>query len=145
MNLGFRSWFLICQNVIGAVLSVPVLVTGILIARKIEGGGEDCATFMNIPIIAVGALLLLVSLAGLVAAIFDKLSRHPILAWFHLLLMFFLVILLFCFAIFCLEITNKGLTHNVNANGQSYKVSHMSHVPSRSIMTCLCYMRMILQ
>eukprot|EP00250_Pteridium_aquilinum_P023701 c27457_g1_i1 orf=1-378(-) len=111
-TLTFASTFMIVQNLIGVVASVPVLVTGILLARAHEVQGEECAKFMQTPIIAIGALLLAVSLAGFVAAIFSRQSPgHPWIAGLHLILMFCLVILLFCFAILALEITNKGTGH----------------------------------
>ena len=116
MGLGFHSRFLIVQNVIGLLLSVPVLVTGISLAVH----NNECSKILDKPTIAVGALLMFLSLLGLCLAICsqgkpDALKR----TYGQLVIMFFLVILLFCFAIFSLEITNEDLAHHVTAaNGQ---------------------------
>ncbi|KAI5063997.1 hypothetical protein GOP47_0020667 [Adiantum capillus-veneris] len=129
VNLHFRSRFLIIQNVICALLAVAVLATGFLIAHGESINGEPCAAFMHRPIIAVGFLLLLISLIGLFATIAKKWCDTPFPEWIDLVLVFCLVILLFCFAIFSLEITNRGLTHHVVGYGQSYKEYRLYEYP----------------
>ncbi|MCO5594806.1 hypothetical protein L7F22_048840 [Adiantum nelumboides] len=133
-TLHFRSRFLIIQNVICALLSVAVLATAFWIASRPSSNGGHCAAFMHRPIIAVGSLLLLISLIGLFAAIANKAIAKKgagtyFLEWLHLILVFCLVILLFCFAIFSLEITNQGLAHHVIGYGQSYREYRLFEYP----------------
>lgn len=116
MDLGFYSWFLIVQNVIGLLLSVPVLVIGISSVVH----NNECSKILDKPTIIVGALLMLLSLLGLCFAIASHGKTNALKRTCgQLIIMFFLVILLFCFAIFSLEITNVDLAHHVTAaNGQ---------------------------
>ncbi|KAH7446206.1 hypothetical protein KP509_01G045000 [Ceratopteris richardii] len=124
-TLQFQAWFLVAQYLIGAVLSLPVLISGAWTASiSLHQPAERCASFMHMPILTIGTVLLLFSVFGLVLILLESIFRSPRVAtltsWLHLILLFCGVIILFCFAIFSLEVTNENLGHSVHAYGNNY-------------------------
>jgi hypothetical protein len=65
-GLELRSRFVIAQNIVGLVLSVPVLVDAVLLSGR---DGDSCASFMDKPAVAIASLLMLVSLLGICLAV----------------------------------------------------------------------------
>ncbi|KAL7200163.1 hypothetical protein ACSBR2_022296 [Camellia fascicularis] len=110
--------FKLSNNLIGILnfltflFSIPILWAGIWLSRQ---GSTDCEKFLEKPIIAIGIVLMVVSLAGLIGAC----CRVSWLLWFYLLVMFLLILLLFCFTIFAFVVTNKGA--GVALSGKGYK------------------------
>ncbi|XP_068647845.1 tetraspanin-8-like [Aristolochia californica] len=108
-------------NFVTFVLSVPILGAGIWLSTR---ASTDCEKFLEKPVIALGVFLLVVSLAGLVGAC----CRVSWLLWFYLLVMFFLIVLLFCFTIFAFVVTNKGAGEVVSERGyKEYRLGDYSN------------------
>ncbi|KAI5055845.1 hypothetical protein GOP47_0029366 [Adiantum capillus-veneris] len=107
-----NSFRLAMANILGLALAVPLLAVGAVLASK---RNAYCITFIEKPLISLGLLLALVSIAGLCAA-----WTH--LQWLHIAHMvslFLLVLLLFCFAIFSVEITSNGSGHSPASYGST--------------------------
>ncbi|KAJ3708019.1 hypothetical protein LUZ61_011724 [Rhynchospora tenuis] len=108
-------------NILILLLSIPVLAGGIWLSHR---GSTDCEKFLQKPVIALGVFLLLVSLAGIVGAC----CRQSCLLWVYLLVMFVLIVLLFCFTIFAFVVTNKGVGQVVSGRGyKEYKLGDYSN------------------
>jgi hypothetical protein len=108
-------------NFVTFLLSIPILGGGIWLARQ---SSTECEKFLQGPVIALGVFLMIVSLAGLVGACF----RVSWLLWFYLLVMFVLIVLLFCFTIFAFAVTNKGAGEVVSNKGyKEYRLGDYSH------------------
>ncbi|RWW83339.1 hypothetical protein BHE74_00008162 [Ensete ventricosum] len=108
-------------NIITFILSIPILSAGIWLARRAT---TDCEKFLQWPVIALGVFLLLVSLAGVVGAC----CRNSCLLWLYLLVMFILILLLFCFTVFALVVTNKGAGEAVSGRGfKEYRLGDYSN------------------
>jgi Tetraspanin family len=97
-------------NLLILLLSIPILAGGIWLSHR---ASTDCEKFLQKPVIALGVLLLLVSLAGFVGAC----CRQSCLLWAYLFVMFVLIFLLFCFTIFAFVVTNKGAGEVVSGRG----------------------------
>uniref|UniRef100_A0A7N0U043 Uncharacterized protein n=1 Tax=Kalanchoe fedtschenkoi TaxID=63787 RepID=A0A7N0U043_KALFE len=117
----------VSNNLIGilnflTLLSIPILGTGIWLAHN--GGATECERFLQKPVIALGVLLLVVSLAGLVGACF----RVSWLLWVYLLVMFLLIVLLFCFTILAFVVTNPGAGKTLSNRGyKEYRLGDYSN------------------
>lgn len=96
----------------GLLLAIPILTVGILLITKLN---IYCVTFLEKPLIAIGVLLVVVSIAGLFAAFVHK----EWLIWVHMFALFLLVILIFCFAVFAVNITSGGSGHPVPGTNYS--------------------------
>lgn len=108
-------------NLLILLLSIPVLGGGIWLSHR---ASTDCEKFLQRPVIALGVFLLLVSLAGIVGAC----CRQSCLLWVYLLVMFVLIVLLFCFTIFAFVVTNKGVGQVVSGRGyKEYKLGDYSN------------------
>lgn len=106
--IGFNPHRLAAASAVGLMLAVPIVTMGMLMASK---KSEYCITFIEKPLIAMGMLMGVVSIAGLCAAW----RGMQWLYWVHMGALFLLVLLLFCFAIFSIEITSGGSGHSVAA------------------------------
>ncbi|KAA8535395.1 hypothetical protein F0562_030452 [Nyssa sinensis] len=108
-------------NFVTFVLSVPIIVTGVWLSRQ---ANSECERFLDKPIIAIGVFLVVVSLAGLIGAC----CRVSWLLWVYLVVMFLLIVLLFCFTIFAFVITNKGAGEAVSGRGyKEYRLGDYSN------------------
>ncbi|MCL7028188.1 hypothetical protein MKW94_023146 [Papaver nudicaule] len=87
-------------NLVTFLLSIPILGGGIWLSNR---PGTHCENFLEKPAIALGASLMIISLAGLIGACY----RVPGLLWVYLLVMFVLIVLLFSFTVFAFVVTNK--------------------------------------
>ncbi|CAD6219191.1 unnamed protein product [Miscanthus lutarioriparius] len=109
-------------NFITFLLSIPILGAGIWLGRRADG--TECERYLWAALIAVGAFLLVVSLAGLVGAC----CRVTWLLWVYLLAMFVLIVVLFCFTVFAFVVTNKGAGEAVSGRGyKEYKLGDYSN------------------
>jgi len=97
-------------NLVTAVLAVPLIGAGIWLATKHK---TDCASFLEWPVIIIGIIILVISLAGLVGSC----CRVVWLLWLYLVVMFLLILLLICFTIFAFAVTNKGAGQLVSGKG----------------------------
>jgi hypothetical protein len=108
-------------NLITFLLSIPVLGAGIWMRTR--GDGTECDHFLSSPVIAFGAVLMAVSLAGLIGAC----CRVTWLLWFYLLAMFVLIVALLCFTVFAFVVTNKGAGEAVSGAGyKEYRLGDYS-------------------
>uniref|UniRef100_A0A1D1XPF4 Tetraspanin-31 n=1 Tax=Anthurium amnicola TaxID=1678845 RepID=A0A1D1XPF4_9ARAE len=99
-------------NFVAMLLSIPVLAAGIWLSTL---PAEACVNLLQWPLIALGILLLLVSLAGFVGAFW----RLPWLLYLYLAAMLALILLLAALVVFVYAVTNAG-------SGQ--------HAPSRAYL-----------
>ncbi|KAM7267857.1 hypothetical protein ACFE04_010023 [Oxalis oulophora] len=107
-------------NFLTFIISIPILGGGIWLSKH---GTSECEKFLDTPIIILGIFLMLVSLAGLIGAC----CRVTWLLWFYLVVMFLLIVLVFCFTIFAFLVTNKGAGHVVGGKGyKEYKLGDYS-------------------
>lgn len=88
-------------NLVTFLLSIPLIGAGIWLAAKLN---TECVRFLEWPIIAIGVIILLVSLAGFVGACW----RIPWLLYIYLLVMFFIILLLLVLIIFAFVVTKDG-------------------------------------
>jgi len=108
-------------NFITFLLSIPILGGGIWLLLK---GNTDCEKFLDRPMIILGIILMLVSLAGLIGAC----CHVSLLLWLYLFVMFFLIIAILCFTIFAFFVTNKGAGDLVSGRGyKEYKLGDYSN------------------
>ncbi|NP_001105285.1 senescence-associated protein DH [Zea mays] len=120
--------FRLSNNLIGVLnfvtflLSVPILGAGIWLGHRADG--TECERYLSAPVIALGAFLLAVSLAGLVGAC----CRVTWLLWAYLLAMFVLILVLFCFTVFAFVVTNRGAGEAVSGRGyKEYRLGDYSN------------------
>lgn len=90
-------------NFVTFLASIPLIGAGIWVATKTN---TECVRFLAWPIIAIGVIILLVSLAGFIGAC----CRIPWLLWLYLFVMFFVILLLMVFIIFAFVVTKDGPT-----------------------------------
>uniref|UniRef100_A0A0C9S9A5 TSA: Wollemia nobilis Ref_Wollemi_Transcript_1461_1329 transcribed RNA sequence n=1 Tax=Wollemia nobilis TaxID=56998 RepID=A0A0C9S9A5_9CONI len=107
-------------NFASGVLSVLIIGTGIWLASKEDA---ECLKFLRWPLIVIGVVLLLVSLAGFVGAFW----KIPILLVLYLFFMFIFIVLLLALVIFAFVVTHKGTGHPAfGRNYDDYQLSDFS-------------------
>lgn len=107
-------------NIVTFFLSIPILGAGIWLASHHH---TDCMRFLQGPVITIGLLMLLISIAGFVGAYL----RITWLLWVYLLVMFLLIVLLFCFTVFSFAVTNKGAGEALSGKGyEDYRLGDYS-------------------
>ncbi|KAJ6800220.1 tetraspanin-8-like [Iris pallida] len=128
--------FRLSNNLVGVLnfltflLSIPILGGGIWLAHR--ASSTDCEKFLQGPLIAIGAFLMAVSLAGLVGAC----CRSTLLLWVYLCVMFLLIVLLFCFTVFAFVVTNKGAGEAVSGRGyKEYRLGDYSNWLQKRVET----------
>ncbi|CAN6482500.1 unnamed protein product [Victoria cruziana] len=120
--MGFLSNNLLgILNFLAFLLSIPILAGGIWLSR---GAGTACEEFLDKPLTVLGVFLLLLSLAGLMGAC----CRVNSLLWIYLFVMFVLIVLVFCFTVFALVVTNEGAGEAVSGRGyKDYRLGDYSN------------------
>lgn len=109
-------------NAITFLLSVPVLAAGIWLG--VRGDGTECERYLTGPIIAIGVLLMVISIAGLVGAC----CRVTWLLWVYLVAMFVVIVVLLGFIVFAFVVTNKGAGEAVSGRGfKEYRLGDYSN------------------
>jgi hypothetical protein len=108
-------------NFITFLLSIPILWAGIWLRNK---GASECEKFLDTPVIVLGVFLLVVSLAGLIGAC----CGVSWLLWVYLVVMFLLIVVLFCFTILTFVVTNKGAGKVLSDKGyKEYRLGDYSN------------------
>ena len=82
-------------NFLGILLAIPIIGTGIWLASDPE---NSCIKILQWPVIIIGALTLIVALAGFVGGFW----RNAPLLIFYLIGMLIMIILLVCLVVFVL-------------------------------------------
>ncbi|KAL5982577.1 Tetraspanin-3 [Asimina triloba] len=96
------------NNLIGFInfftflLSIPILGGGIWLSSR--ANQTDCMRFLQWPLIAIGAAIMVVSLLGFAGSCY----RLSGLLWLYLFLMFFIIAALFAIIIFSYVVTANG-------------------------------------
>lgn len=96
------------NTVIGAVnfitflISIPILGGGIWLSTR--ANNTDCLKFLQWPIIAIGATVMVVSLMGFAGACY----RQTWLLQLYLFVMFFVIVALIGFIVFAFAVTDRG-------------------------------------
>lgn len=116
--MGLSNYLIGILNFLTALLSIPILAAGIWLASK---HSSDCLRFLQVPIIIIGLVILLVSIAGLVGSS----CRVLWLLWLYLAVMFLLILLLLVFTVFAFVVTNKGAGEAVS--GKGFKEYHLGN------------------
>ncbi|CAH9119028.1 unnamed protein product [Cuscuta europaea] len=98
-------------NLITLVASIPIIGAGLWMARS----STTCEKFLQTPLLAIGFIILTVSLAGFIGACF----RLTWVLWLYLLVMLFLIAALMGVTIFGFVVTSRG--GGVAVPGKVYK------------------------
>lgn len=107
-------------NVAAGVLSVLIIGSGIWLASKQDA---ECVRFLRWPLVVIGVVLLLVSVAGFVGAFW----RVPYLLVVYLIFMFIFIVVLLALVIFAFVVTHKGSGHPVaGRNYEDYQLNDFS-------------------
>lgn len=104
MALNYMSVAVI--NLVAALLSIPIIAAGIWLSTQADNA---CVHILQWPVIALGVAVLVVGLAGFVAAFW----RLPWLLLGYLVAMLVLVVALACLAVFVFAITSASSGHAV--------------------------------
>ncbi|CAH9142302.1 unnamed protein product [Cuscuta epithymum] len=108
-------------NVLTFLISIPIIVAGVWLSKQ---SSTECERFLEKPVIAVGVILLLFSLAGIIGAC----CRVSWLLWFYLAGVFVLILVLFSFTIFAFVVTNRGAGEAISGKGyKEYRFGDYSH------------------
>ncbi|MCO5556631.1 hypothetical protein L7F22_010182 [Adiantum nelumboides] len=119
--MGLSNHLITFLNFFTALLSVPIIATGIWLATK---HSSVCLRFLQWPLIVIGIFILLVSIAGLVGTS----CRILCLLWIYLAIMFLLILLLACFTVFAFVVTNKGAGDTIS--GKGFREYHLGNYSS---------------
>ncbi|EER89971.1 hypothetical protein BDA96_10G229000 [Sorghum bicolor] len=105
-----------CINFLVLLCTIPIAATGLWLASR--HGGEDCLRLFRWPVAILGALLLLVALAGFAGAYWN---RRGLLAC-YLFAMAALVTLLLALLVFAFAVVahGDGAYHPVAGSGRAY-------------------------
>ncbi|KAI3859822.1 hypothetical protein MKW92_048348 [Papaver armeniacum] len=116
--------FGISNNLVGIMNFITFLLSISILGGSIWLSQRECEKFLEGPIIALGVLVMIVSLAGLIGAC----CRVSWLLLVYLIVMIVLIVLLLSFTIFAFVVTNKGAGEVVSINGyKEYKLSNYSN------------------
>ncbi|KAL2549516.1 Tetraspanin-6 [Forsythia ovata] len=102
-------------NLLTLLASIPIIGAGLWMARS----STTCESFLQTPLLVVGFIILIISLAGFIGACF-----HVAWAlWVYLLVMLFLIGALMALTIFGFVVTDQG--GGVEVPGRMYKEYHL--------------------
>lgn len=89
-------------NFLTFLLSIPILGGGIWLTSR--ANSTDCMKFLQWPLIVIGVVIMVISLAGFAGACY----RNTFLMRLYLWVMFFIIAALIGFVIFAYAVTDKG-------------------------------------
>ncbi|KAH6797250.1 hypothetical protein C2S52_021804 [Perilla frutescens var. hirtella] len=104
------NWLITALNVVTLAVALSALCFSLWFHVR---SGSQCERVVKTPLMVVSALLLVVSVAGLVGA----LSGVSLIMWLYLFLLFLLILGLIIFTIFTVMVTNKGLGQAISGQG----------------------------
>nr|GMC77267.1 tetraspanin-6 [Ipomoea batatas] len=104
-------------NLLTLLASIPIIGAGLWMARS----STTCEKFLQTPLLVIGFVILIVSLAGFIGACF----RVTWALWFYLLVMLFLIAALMGITIFGFVVTSHGGVAEVP--GKVYKEYHLEN------------------
>eukprot|EP00475_Leptophrys_vorax_P032817 TRINITY_DN51147_c0_g1_i1.p1 TRINITY_DN51147_c0_g1~~TRINITY_DN51147_c0_g1_i1.p1 ORF type:complete len:289 (-),score=17.39 TRINITY_DN51147_c0_g1_i1:320-1186(-) len=106
-KLNCSTLFIKWMNVLTLILGVVLIVTaGVLYSRK----GTACVTFLQGPLIALGVLVFVVSLFGLLGIV----CGSSFMLWMYMVLLGFITMLFIAFTIFAFTVSDPGTGTTVN-------------------------------
>lgn len=107
-------------NFIAFLASIPIIASGIWLASKPD---NECTHYFRWPVVILGFLILLVSLAGFVGAYWNK---QGLLA-FYLICMAILIALLLILLVFAFTVTRPDGSYSVPGRGyKEYRIDGFS-------------------
>ncbi|KAL6838610.1 hypothetical protein ACP4OV_031567 [Aristida adscensionis] len=110
-------------NGVTLLVSLPVLCAGVYFRMN---AATACDRALQLPVIALGGALLLLSLAGLAGACGRRPAARPIL-WAYVVAMFVLIVTVFAFTVFAFVVTNRGAGRAVSGRGyREYRLGDFS-------------------
>ena len=113
-------------------LCVPLLWVGIWQAKRHH---QDCLKFLEVPILLLGASLLIPTLLGLVGAKY----RIGVFVCAYMLLVFLLLVLLLAFTLFAWFVTRGGGGHVVSgASYEEYRLGDFTLWFQQQVSLSLC-------
>ncbi|KAL3637920.1 hypothetical protein CASFOL_018368 [Castilleja foliolosa] len=96
-----------CLNVVTIVIAFSAIGFSLWFHVKSE---SPCQRVLKAPLLVVGGVLLLVSLAGLIGSC----CRVTMLTWIYLFLLFIIIVGLIVFTVFAIIVTNRGVGQAVS-------------------------------
>ncbi|KAM7268917.1 hypothetical protein ACFE04_011083 [Oxalis oulophora] len=114
-------------NFLTFLISIPILATGIFLSHNVN---DQCVEFVQTPIIVIGALLMIVSLAGFLGAC----CKVTWLLWLYLVVMFLLIVAVLVHTVYTFVITDKGAGEYLNGRGyKEYRLEDYSDALQRKV------------
>ncbi|KAK8970186.1 Tetraspanin-2 [Platanthera guangdongensis] len=111
--MGLSNNIITVLNFIALLCSIPIIASGIWLSSKPD---SECVRLIRWPVIILGVLILLVSLAGFAGAYW----KHQCLLASFLLLMAILIVLLLALLVFAFVVTQSGCCKPPSACGYGY-------------------------
>ncbi|XP_026414982.1 tetraspanin-6-like isoform X1 [Papaver somniferum] len=106
-------------NLLTLLASIPVMGAGLWMAR---GTSTACQEFLRTPLLFIGFIVLLVSLAGFIGACF----RIVMAMWIYLVVVFILMVTILSFIVFGFTVTSKS-GGGFEVPGRVYKEYRLDH------------------
>ncbi|KAI0526883.1 hypothetical protein KFK09_002476 [Dendrobium nobile] len=102
-------------NLLTLLSSIPIIAGALWLAKS----SATCESALETPLLAVGFIILLVSLAGFIGACFNVAWA----LWLYLFAMFLLIVALLCITCFGFAVTGGG--GGVQVSGRMYSEYHL--------------------
>ncbi|CAN6470335.1 unnamed protein product [Victoria cruziana] len=103
-------------NLFTIIISIPVIGGGLWLAKN----SSTCEAFLQMPLLIIGFVILIISLAGFIGACFNIACA----LFLYLVIMLVLIFSLLSLTVFAFAVTSKG--HGVQVPGRLYKEYHLN-------------------